>query len=53
VHHCLGAQLARAEARIAITELIRSFPNLGPAAVPVHNRRLVLRGYESIPLRLT
>ncbi len=31
IHHCLGAALARAELRIAVPALLRTFPGLRPA----------------------
>ena len=34
VHHCLGAALARMEGEIAITRLVRRFPDLALAANP-------------------
>ena len=51
IHHCLGAVLARAEARAAIGALARRFPRLAPATgAPDWNGRLVLRGLESLPV---
>ena len=51
IHHCLGAVLARAEARAAIGGLVRRFPRLAPTdAPPDWNGRLVLRGLESLPV---
>jgi cytochrome P450 len=55
-HFCLGAPLARLEARIALATLFRRFPGLrvadGPE--PVRWRRnLVLRGLERLPVALT
>ncbi len=52
IHHCLGSALARLEGRIATEELTRRYPNLELAATPVRNRLLVLRGYDSIPVRV-
>jgi cytochrome P450 len=53
IHHCLGAVLARAEARAAIGGLVRRFPRLAPTdAPPDWNGRLVLRGLESLPVTL-
>jgi cytochrome P450 len=51
-HFCLGAQLARLEARIAIPELIARFPNMSPgSAPPVWLDSLVMRGLKSLPVR--
>jgi cytochrome P450 len=51
LHHCLGASLARLEARIAIEELTGRYPALEPAARPTRRSLLVLRGFESVPVR--
>jgi cytochrome P450 len=51
MHHCLGASLARLEGRIAIEELTRRYPALELAAPPVRRPLLVLRGFESVPVR--
>jgi cytochrome P450 len=51
MHHCLGASLARLEARIAIEELTRRYPALELAAPPTRRPLLVLRGFESVPVR--
>ena len=51
IHHCLGASLARLEARIAIEELTQRYPALELAAPPVRRPLLVLRGFESVPVR--
>jgi cytochrome P450 len=53
VHHCLGATLARVEAQVAIGALIRRFPRLELATgTPDWNGRIILRGLDSLPLRL-
>jgi cytochrome P450 len=57
VHHCLGAPLARLEAEIAFTELIRRFPEMRLAARPEdlrwgHGDGLVLRGLSVLPVLL-
>ncbi|MFC5664409.1 cytochrome P450 [Kitasatospora misakiensis] len=49
-HFCLGSQLARLEADIAIPALLDRFPRLALAEVPVRRDRLVLRGYETLPV---
>ncbi|HEU5417534.1 MAG TPA: cytochrome P450 [Streptosporangiaceae bacterium] len=51
IHHCLGASLARLEGRIAIEELTRRFPALELATPPARRPLLVLRGFESVPVR--
>jgi hypothetical protein len=51
MHHCLGASLARLEGRIAIEELTRRYPALEQAAPPARRSLLVLRGFESVPVR--
>ncbi len=53
IHHCLGAALARLEARIAVEELTRRYPGLELAGTPVRRPLLVLRGFESVPVRAT
>ncbi|MGZ8764695.1 MAG: cytochrome P450 [Acidimicrobiia bacterium] len=55
VHHCLGAALARVEARAAIPTLVRRFPALAladPDAEPAWNGRIVLRGLDRLPVAL-
>jgi cytochrome P450 len=49
-HFCLGAALARLEAQIAFPLLLQRLPGLRPAGEPVRRQRLVLRGYESMPV---
>ena len=49
-HYCLGAALARAEARIAFPRLLERFPSLHPARPPVRNPQQFLRGYKSMPV---
>jgi cytochrome P450 len=57
IHHCLGAPLARLEAEIAFTELVRRFPRMR-LAVPAgelrwgHGDGLVLRGLSALPVLL-
>ena len=52
IHHCLGAVLARLEARVAIEELTRRYPALEMAGTPIRRPLLVLRGFESVPVRV-
>lgn len=52
VHHCLGAALARLEGQEAIGRLVRRFPGIERAGEPTHNERIVLRGYDDLPVLL-
>ena len=51
-HFCLGAALARLEARVAIGTLVRRFPDLDLAGEPVWNGRLNLRGLDRLPVSI-
>ncbi|GGZ71811.1 cytochrome P450 [Streptomyces echinoruber] len=48
IHYCLGAALARLEARTLLTELLRRFPTLRPAAPPTYAPRMVFRRITSL-----
>ena len=50
VHHCLGAALARLEGRVAMSRLIRRFPELELAGEPEWNGRINLRGCSTLPV---
>jgi cytochrome P450 len=52
VHHCLGAALARMEGEIAISRLVRRFPELSIAEEPTINPRIILRGRGTLPVSL-
>ncbi|OKI11224.1 cytochrome [Streptomyces sp. CB02056] len=49
-HFCLGSQLARLEAEVAVPALLDRLPRLAPGGVPTRRDRLVLRGYETLPV---
>lgn len=52
-HHCLGAPLARLEARVAFSKLVRAFPDMELAVDDVEwTRSPLVRGPEELPLRL-
>ena len=56
IHYCLGAPLARLEAQIAFTTLLRSFPDLRlavPRTALVWRRSLPLRGLVTLPISLS
>jgi cytochrome P450 len=50
VHYCLGASLAKLEAQVAITSLIRRFPDVHLSGEPTWRDRLTIRGVDHLPL---
>jgi cytochrome P450 len=51
IHFCLGAQLARLEGQIALSTLVRRFPNLELATDDLRYRPApILRGLEALPV---
>jgi cytochrome P450 len=55
IHYCLGYQLARMEAEIAFTRLLRQFPNLAlaqPADELKWRGTLIVRGLAALPVTL-
>jgi cytochrome P450 len=50
VHHCLGAALARLEGRVALSSLIRRFPQLDLDGAIEWNGRINLRGLSRLPV---
>jgi len=56
IHYCLGAVLARMEAQIAFTTLLRRLPEMRltvPRSALRWRRSLVLRGLKSLPIAVT
>ena len=56
IHYCLGAPLARLEARTALETLLRRLPDLELAADPADLRwrgGLIMRGLRELPVRFT
>ena len=52
IHYCLGASLAKLEASVALTALIRRFPDVALAGEPHWRDRLTIRGVDHLPLAL-
>jgi cytochrome P450 len=53
-HSCLGAHLARLEGQVALTTLVRRFPNVELATDSLEwNGRIVLRGLTELPVTLS
>lgn len=52
IHFCIGAPLARMEMSTSLPALMAKYPNLELAAVPVRRPGFVLRGYDSVPLKI-
>jgi cytochrome P450 len=55
IHFCIGAPLARMEARIAFEAMLERFPRLrlkDPAIKPTYKGSYFLRGLESLPLAI-
>ena len=51
-HYCLGAPLARAQGQIAVTELLRRFPDLALAGEPEWQSTFFIRSLRSLPVVL-
>ena len=53
IHACAGMSLARMEAEVAISRLLRRFSRIEPSGVPVRGGRARFRGFTSYPVRLS
>jgi cytochrome P450 len=52
-HFCLGSQLARLEAEVALGALLRRFPGFaGAPDPPAWRRSMIVRGPEALPIAL-
>jgi cytochrome P450 len=52
LHYCVGAALSRREAQVALPALLERFPRLEQAGPPRWRDTIVLRGLESLPVRV-
>ena len=52
IHACAGMSLARMEAQVAISRLLRRFGRIEPSEAPVRGGRARFRGFKSYPVRL-
>jgi cytochrome P450 len=51
-HLCLGASLARLEARAALSQVVDRFPDLRVTGEPTWTRSTLVRGFASLPVAL-
>ena len=49
-HFCMGAALARLEARVAFEELLRRVPDYEIAAEPERLVSIIFNGFEALPI---
>ena len=52
-HFCIGAALARLEGAVAFPRLLGRFPKILAAGEPVRRDRLLLRGFETLPVTIS
>ena len=53
IHYCIGAPLARLEARLTFERILARMDDIELAGEPQRNESFVLRGLTSLPLRWT
>ena len=51
IHTCVGLNVARLEARVAIVQLLQRFPSLALDGLAVRSKRARFRGFEAVPVR--
>jgi cytochrome P450 len=49
-HFCIGAALARLEGAVAFPRLLSRFPKIAAAGEPARRDRLLLRGFDTLPV---
>ena len=49
-HFCIGAALARLEGAVAFPRLLSRFPKIAAAGEPTRRDRLLLRGFDTLPV---
>lgn len=52
LHFCLGARLARMEGQLVFAGLVERFAGVEPAGESVRNPGLIIRGFDSLPVRV-
>jgi cytochrome P450 len=52
IHTCAGINLARLEARVALSRFLSRFPNYTLAGDPVRDKRARFRGFQRLPSRV-
>jgi cytochrome P450 len=51
-HYCIGAALARLEGTVAFPRLLDRFPKIAAAGEPARRDRLLLRGFDTLPVTI-
>lgn len=51
-HSCIGLNVARMEARIALSRILHRFPNIYPTQPPIRANRARFRGLTALPLHI-